>query len=34
MKSINLAEKLSTFAEHWQPSVVGHFNARDPMVVV
>jgi mannose-6-phosphate isomerase-like protein (cupin superfamily) len=33
MKSINLAEKLSTFAEHWQPRVVGHFNGHDLMVV-
>jgi mannose-6-phosphate isomerase-like protein (cupin superfamily) len=33
MKSINLAEKLSTFAEHWQPRVVGQFNGHDLMVV-
>jgi len=32
MKSINLAEKLSTFAEHWQPRVVGQFNGHDLMV--
>jgi mannose-6-phosphate isomerase-like protein (cupin superfamily) len=33
MKSINLAEKLSTFSEHWQPRVVGQFNGHDLMVV-
>ena len=33
MKPINLAEKLSTFAEHWQPRVVGQFNGHDLMVV-
>jgi mannose-6-phosphate isomerase-like protein (cupin superfamily) len=33
MKSINLAEKLSTFTEHWQPRVVGQFNGHDLMVV-
>lgn len=32
MKPINLAEKLSTFAEHWQPRVVGDFNGHDLMV--
>jgi mannose-6-phosphate isomerase-like protein (cupin superfamily) len=32
MKSINLAEKLSTFTEHWQPRVVGQFNGHDLMV--
>lgn len=29
MHSINLAEKLSTFAEYWQPRVVGQFNGHD-----
>jgi mannose-6-phosphate isomerase-like protein (cupin superfamily) len=33
MEPINLAEKLSTFSEHWQPRVVGHFNGNDLMVV-
>jgi len=33
MKSINLAEKLSTFNEHWQPRTVGQFNGHDLMVV-
>ena len=33
MKSVNLAEKLSTFTEHWQPRTVGEFNGHDLMVV-
>ena len=33
MKAINLAEKLSTFTDHWQPRVVGQFNGHDLMVV-
>ena len=33
MAAINLAEKLSTFTEHWQPRVVGQFNGHDLMVV-
>jgi mannose-6-phosphate isomerase-like protein (cupin superfamily) len=33
MQSINLAEKLATFSEHWQPRVVGQFNGHDLMVV-
>ena len=33
VKAINLAEKLSTFAEHWQPRTVGEFNGHDLMVV-
>jgi len=32
MKSINLADKLSTFTEYWQPRVVGQFNGNDLMV--
>jgi mannose-6-phosphate isomerase-like protein (cupin superfamily) len=32
MNPINLAEKLSTFTEHWQPRVVGQFNGHDLMV--
>lgn len=31
--TINLAEKLSTFSEHWQPRVVSQFNGHDVMVV-
>lgn len=33
MKTINLAEKLSTFSEHWQPRTVDTFNGHDLMVV-
>jgi hypothetical protein len=33
MQAINLAQKLSTFTEHWQPRVVGQFNGHDLMVV-
>jgi mannose-6-phosphate isomerase-like protein (cupin superfamily) len=33
MKAVNLAEKLSTFTEHWQPRTVGEFNDHDLMVV-
>jgi mannose-6-phosphate isomerase-like protein (cupin superfamily) len=33
MKSVNLAEKLSTFTEYWQPRTVGEFNGHDLMVV-
>lgn len=32
MTPINLADKLSTFTEHWQPRVVGQFNGHDLMV--
>jgi mannose-6-phosphate isomerase-like protein (cupin superfamily) len=32
MQSINLARKLATFSEHWQPRVVGQFNGHDLMV--
>ena len=32
MSSINLAQKLATFSEHWQPRVVGQFNGHDLMV--
>lgn len=32
-RPINLAEKLATFKEHWQPRVVGQFNGHDLMVV-
>jgi mannose-6-phosphate isomerase-like protein (cupin superfamily) len=33
MQSINLADKLATFADHWKPRVVGEFNGHDLMVV-
>ena len=33
MKGINLAGKLSTFAEHYPPKTVGQFNGHDLMVV-
>ena len=33
MSAINLAKKLSTFADHWQPRTVGEFNGHDLMVV-
>jgi mannose-6-phosphate isomerase-like protein (cupin superfamily) len=33
MAAINLAEKLSTLSEHWQPRVIGQFNGHDLMVV-
>lgn len=33
MPPINLAAKLATFTEHWQPRVVGSFNGHDLMVV-
>ena|SRR5215831_3992112 len=31
--SINLAEKLSLFSEHWSPRTVTRFNGHDIMVV-
>lgn len=33
MQPVNLARKLATFAEHWQPRTVGQFNGHDLMVV-
>src|SRR5678815_1560185 len=33
MNGTNLAEKLSTFSEHWQPRTIGQFNGHDLMVV-
>ena len=33
MTAVNLADKLSTFTEHWQPRTVGEFNGHDLMVV-
>ncbi len=32
MRTINLAERLSTFHEHWQPRTIGEFNGHDVMV--
>ncbi len=32
MEAINLAAKLDTFTDHWQPRVVGQFNGHDLMV--
>jgi hypothetical protein len=29
MESINLADKLATFSDYWQPRVVGEFNGHD-----
>ncbi len=33
MNSINLAEKLATFSDHWTPKIVADFNGHDVMVV-
>lgn len=33
MHAINLAERLTTFAAHWQPRTVGEFNGHDLMLV-
>jgi mannose-6-phosphate isomerase-like protein (cupin superfamily) len=33
MQSINLADKLSLFNEHWSPKIVSGFNGHDVMVV-
>jgi mannose-6-phosphate isomerase-like protein (cupin superfamily) len=33
MSAINLADKLTTFSERWQPRTVGQFNGHDLMVV-
>ncbi len=33
MSSINLAAKLATFSDYWQPRTVGQFNGHDLMVV-
>ncbi len=32
-KSINLAEKLSLFTEHWSPKIAGSYNGNDFIVV-
>ena len=33
VNAVNLADKLATFVEHWQPRTVGQFNGHDLMVV-
>jgi mannose-6-phosphate isomerase-like protein (cupin superfamily) len=33
MRSVNLAEKLSLFSDHWSPKIVSKFNGHDVMVV-
>jgi mannose-6-phosphate isomerase-like protein (cupin superfamily) len=33
MRAVNLAAKLATFSEHWQPRTVAQFNGHDLMVV-
>jgi mannose-6-phosphate isomerase-like protein (cupin superfamily) len=33
MSQVNLAEKLATFSEHWQPRTVAQYNGNDIMVV-
>ncbi len=33
MKAVDLAQKLSTFSEHWSPRIVSQFNGHDVMVV-
>jgi mannose-6-phosphate isomerase-like protein (cupin superfamily) len=33
MKQVNLAAKLATFSDHWQPRTVTQFNGHDIMVV-
>ncbi len=33
MNAINLAQKLATFTEHWQPRTIAQFNGHDIMVV-
>lgn len=32
MNPINLAARLATFTDHWQPRVVGQFNGHDLLV--
>ncbi len=33
LDAINLAQKLSTFGEHWSPRIVADYNGNDVMVV-
>ena len=32
-RGVNLAERLSTFSEHWSPRTIAEFNGHDVMVV-
>ncbi|MBC8129288.1 MAG: cupin domain-containing protein [Rhizobiaceae bacterium] len=32
-RAINLAERLSSFSEHWSPKIVGDYNGNDVLVV-
>jgi Mannose-6-phosphate isomerase len=32
LKKVNLEQKLSTFADHWQPRTVAEFNGHDLML--
>lgn len=32
-KPVNLADRLSTFSEHWTPKIVAGYNGNDVMVV-
>lgn len=33
MDKVNLAQKLSTFSDHWAPRIIGQYNDNDLMVV-
>lgn len=33
MRKVNLASKLASFTDHWQPRTVAEFNGHDVMVV-
>ena len=33
MNPVDLAAKLATFTDHWQPRTIGQFNGHDLMVV-
>ena len=33
MQKVNLAEKLASFDDHWQPRIVAQYNENDVMVV-
>ena len=33
MQKVNLAEKLASFDDHWQPRIVARYNENDVMVV-
>ena len=32
MNAVNLAQKLATFSDYWQPRTIGQFNGHDLMV--